>query len=250
MKLSFHRATVDVQCDRDHVRLFVELTHDAGMTVLNKRTNWLGGIHNFESIQRRRQRSQHLRLGHGQSNLTKLQKRMTACEQMIRIHVGHGAGSGDIHITTGEDGADSGAGFQRFRLFHIADGASTHHGNNSSASKLWSKLLQGLFGESAEHEWRFNGLQIIRRISQSTAGATGRRCLAGRNRFGGYSSVCRSLVQSVDLEHLANRSYAGNWLFGKCSDAEGKRSGKFSVQVNRAAAHAGDDAGVLRFFTD
>ena len=54
----------------------------------------------LKALQRRRQRGQHVGLGHGQVDLAKLQQRMAAGEQALGIDVGDGAGGGNIHVAT------------------------------------------------------------------------------------------------------------------------------------------------------
>jgi hypothetical protein len=64
--------------------------------------------------------------------------------------------------------------------------------------------------------------------------------------FGVNRAIPRSTVHRIDLQHLCDRSYAGNRFFGKFADAESQSPCKFSIQINRAAAHARDHARVFR----
>ena len=57
-----------------------------------------------------------------------------------------------------------------------------------------------------------------------------------------------ALVHGVDLEHVGDRSHAGDRFLGEFADAERQRARQFAVKINRAAAHAGDHAGVFRLF--
>ena len=55
-------------------------------------------------------------------------------------------------------------------------------------------------------------------------------------------------VEFVDLHHLRNRGHAGDGILGERADAKGDCAQQLSVNVNRAAAHAGHHAGVFRLF--
>ncbi len=102
--------------DRNHLRLLAELSHDAGVTVLHEGAHRLGGVHDLESVQRRRQSGQHFRLGHRQIHHAELQQRMAAGQQVLRVHVGDGAGGGDVHVAAHQNRADGRARLQRFGL--------------------------------------------------------------------------------------------------------------------------------------
>ena len=52
--------------------LLAEFAKNSVVSVLHKRSYGLGRIDNFECVQRRWQRSQHLRFGHGQINHSEL----------------------------------------------------------------------------------------------------------------------------------------------------------------------------------
>ena len=67
------RAAVNRQRHWNHLRLLVEHAHDARMAILHKRSGSLRGVDDLECVQRRRQRSQHLGLVHGQIDSAKLQ---------------------------------------------------------------------------------------------------------------------------------------------------------------------------------
>ena len=52
----------------------------------------------------------------------------------------------------------------------------------------------------------------------------------------------RTAIERADLEHLGDRSHAGDWFFRELADAEGNGSREFAVQVDGAAAHSSDYA--------
>ena len=64
-------------------------------------------------------------------------------------------------------------------------------------------------------------------------------------------SVCLLERQSrvggciANFEHLGNWSHAGNGLFRELANAERDRAGQLSIEINGAAAHAGDYPGVV-----
>ena len=72
----------------------------------------LGGVDDLESIQRRRQRGQHLRLGHGQIHAAELHQRMAARQQVLGIDVGDRAGGRDVHVAAHQDRADGRSGLK------------------------------------------------------------------------------------------------------------------------------------------
>ena len=164
---------------RNHLRLAPRHAHDAVLAVLHERADRLGRVDDLERIHRRRQRGQHRGLRHRQVHFAKLQQRMSAGEQALRIDVGHGAGGGNIHIATNQHGADGGSRFDRFRLLAIARRANAHHRNDARRGELRSVALQGLVRKTVEHERRFDGLQIVAvilgRERRAFAGARGLR---------------------------------------------------------------------------
>jgi hypothetical protein len=64
-------------------------------------------------------------------------------------------------------------------------------------------------------------------------------------RFDG--SGARISVERTDLKHLGDWRDAGDRFFRKFADAEGERAREFAIQIYRAAAHSGDDAGIFSF---
>ena len=49
------------------------------------------------------------------------------------------------------------------------------------------------------------------------------------------------------IQDVLNRRDPGDGLLGKDAELQGERSGKFAIEINRTAAHAGNDAGMLDF---
>ena len=64
--------------------------------------------------------------------------------------------------------------------------------------------------------------------------------------FGDTHSATRLAV--ADLEHLLDGSDAGDRILGELADAVAESADQLAVDVDGAAAHAGDDASVLRLF--
>ena len=121
MKLLLAGAAVDVQRDRNHLRLTVEHTHNASVAILYKSSNRFGSVDDLEGVQRRGQSSQHLGLIHGQIDGTELQQWMSAGEQFLRIDISHRAGGFNVHITAHQNRADGGSRHNRLGLLIVAD---------------------------------------------------------------------------------------------------------------------------------
>ena len=132
---------MDGQRDRNHFRCLAELTQNSVVAVLHERADGLGGIHDLERVQRRGQRGQHLSLGHGQIHHAELHQGMAASQQMRGVHVGDGAGGGNIHVAAHQDGADCRARLDRLGLLGITDRASAHHRDDARGGKLGSEAL-------------------------------------------------------------------------------------------------------------
>ena len=115
------------------------------MAVLHKSADGFGGVHDFECVQWRSQRGHDLGLGHWKIDRSELHQRVTAGQEVGRIHVGHGASGGDIHIATHQDGADGRTRFKPLRLFGVADRTDSHYRHDSRRCKLRSELFQRSF---------------------------------------------------------------------------------------------------------
>jgi hypothetical protein len=50
------------------------------------------------------------------------------------------------------------------------------------------------------------------------------------------------------MQNVFDRRDAADGFLGENAEFQRQRSSQFSIQIDRAAAHAGDDAGVLDFF--
>ena len=88
--------------------------------------------------------------------MPELQQGMAAGQQMLSVHVGDGAGGGNIHIAAHQNGAHGRAGLQRFRLFGVADRARAHHGDDSSGSELGAKSCMA----SSENPLKTSGVSM------------------------------------------------------------------------------------------
>src|ERR1035438_5556516 len=55
------------------------------------------------------------------------------------------------------------------------------------------------------------------------------------------------MIEGIDLKHLLNWRYAGNRLLRELADAKGERARQLTIEIDWAAAHACDHAGILRF---
>src|SRR5216683_2506446 len=184
---------------------------------------------------------------------------MPASEQMLRINISDGAGGLDIHIAANQHRAHRGAWLQRLWLLGIAHRARPHHGYDSRGSELRSEAVNRIFRKSVEYQWRLNGLEIIRKslsslwtrlpwpISRrpSPARDIPPHTIRGRPR---RSFLRWTAIERIDLQHVGNRSHAGNRLFGKLANAERQSTRQLAVQIHRTSAHARNHAGVLDLF--
>jgi hypothetical protein len=127
---------------RNHLRLLPRHAHDPVLAILHESADRLGRVDDLERIQRRRQRGQHRGLRHRQIHFAKLQQRMSAGQQALRIDVGHGAGGGNIHIAANQHGADGRARLDRLRLLAIARRANAHHRNDARRRELRSSAAR------------------------------------------------------------------------------------------------------------
>src|SRR6185312_10740061 len=171
---------------------------------------------------------------------------MSAGQQSLRIDVGDRAGGGNIHVSAHQHRADGRAWLNGLRLMLAARGTDSHYGNEPCLGKLTGKLLDGLFAESAEHKGsvdrlheRSEALQIRPGSDRRPAHRLGHARRAHRVRL--------RAIHRVDFEHLLDRSNSANGLFGELADAIGNRSDELSIDVYRAAAHAGHDSRKLDF---
>ncbi len=243
MKLFGLVGAVNAQGDGDHLRLVAEASQDAGVPVLDERADLFGGVNDLEGVQRRRHRGQHARLGHGNINGAKLQYRMSAGEKAFGIDVGHGAGRGDVHVAAHQDHADRRPGLDRFGLLLVGNRTGAHDRRHARRRELRGEALHGVFGETGKYQRRLDGSKQVRESRNAgTAGAGGVAFRFGNHRL----RVGRlGLVQRVNLEHLLDRGHAADRLLGEIADTEGECAHQFAVNVNRAAAHAGDHARVF-----
>src|SRR5215471_13811719 len=86
---------------------------------------------------------------------------MAASQKVVSIHVGDGAGGGNVHVSANQNGADGRARLDGFRLPRVGDGTGAHYWNDSRGGELRGKALHRVFGESVEDQGRFDGLKIV-----------------------------------------------------------------------------------------
>src|SRR5215472_17385459 len=158
------------------------------MTVLDKSTNGLSGVDDLECVERRRQSSDDIRLGHGHVHHAVLQQRMAAGQKMILIHVSNGAGGSGVHVSTDEHSTHGRSRLKRLRLLFIAGSAHAHYGNNAGGGKLVGEGLDCSFAEAVEDKWCINRGEELRVIltlvltgSAGSAGLVGNRVAASRS---------------------------------------------------------------------
>ena len=156
----------------NHLRLVPHLAENAGLAVLHEGAHGLGGVHDFESVQRRRQRGDDVGLGHRHVDLAKLHERMPAGEQVLGIDVGDRAGRRDIHVSAHQNRAHGRSGLDGLGLLLAARRASAHHRRDSGGDELVGIALERRVRKAVEHEGSFDRLEIV-----SIIRAVRERCL-------------------------------------------------------------------------
>src|SRR5581483_8303084 len=176
---------------------------------------------------------------------------MTAGKKMIGIYVSYGARGGDVHVATNKNRAHCRTGDERIGLLLVASRTHAHNRNDSRRCELGGKLLHRIFSESTENERGVNRLQIIREVLRSARRQTrpGRLSGKGWNRLHLNGNACWCAINRADLEHLGDRSNPCDRLFRKFADTKRDCAREFPIEINGAAAHAGDYTGVLGFLT-
>src|SRR6185437_12087506 len=172
---------------------------------------------------------------------------MSASQQVRGVDVSDGASRSNVHVAADENCTDSGTGHEWVRLFLRAYRADAHHGYDPLRGELRSKFLNRIFREPAEHKRSVDGLQIVGEALHRGAGDSWAGCLRSklRQRLCLDRNTGRSCVDGADLEHLGNRGHAGDRLLREFPDSERNRARELAVEIDRAAAHSGNNAGVL-----
>src|SRR5438093_5757889 len=87
---------------------------------------------------------------------------MAASQQVLRVHVGDGAGGGNVHITAHEDGTHRRAGFQRLRLLSVAYRSRALNRDSASSSELWREPRNRILCKTVEDQRGLAWLQVVR----------------------------------------------------------------------------------------
>ena len=139
MELFGPAGSVNVERDRNHLRLLIEAPQDAGVPVLDECPNGLSGVDDLEGVERRGQSRHHVGLGHGHLHHAVLGDGMAAGQQVLFIHVGDGAGGRSVHVSAHQHCAYYRSGNNGLRLFHSARPPHTHDRSDSRSRKLIGK---------------------------------------------------------------------------------------------------------------
>ena len=138
------------------------------------------------------------------------------------------------------------------RLLNVAYRSRAGNRHNASSGELRGEPLNRILRETAKNQRSLNWLQVVRirlgRFSRKTcearprgfAGRIDRAACAGRSCLG-------TAIQRVDLQHLIDRSHAGNRFLRELANAKRERAGELAVEVDGTAAHACNHARVLGF---
>ena len=220
-----------VHGDRDHTRLSAEDAHDCGASIFREGADGLRGVDDLEGVERTRQRGEDGGLRHGDIDRAILVDGVAAGEQAGGVDVGDRTGGCRGDVAADEDGGDSASGDKGLGLwgFRVIRASDSGDWSKTEVAEAVAEEIDCVLGDAAEGERRLDGRDR----------ASG--CAGGRN-------ASRGGVRAVeDLEHVFNGSDAGDGLLAELADAEAERADEAAVYVDRASAHAGDDAGVVGF---
>ncbi len=228
-------------------------------------------------LHRREQAGKHgvdVSAGHRKFGRSEAIHRMTKRVHLVAVDMGDRARAAEHQVAPDQHHADSVARFQRpfVRLF-----ATRRSGNCGAASRHEALVAErsaeevsNFRFEARHHERRRNGAhqcpnlagaEIIdgrKRLAANIRRPIGKRVIpvqrlakcrrqvfARQRILDSNAGRCRPRVgQRRRVGHFANRCNAGNWLFRETAERVRHRADQFAVDVDGAAAHAGDHAGM------
>ena len=91
-------AAMGMDRHRDHVGRLARHAANGGGAIFGKGADGLGGVDNFEGVQRRGQGGHYIRLGHGYGDVAVAGDGVSAGQDLLWVDVGHGTGGGDLQI--------------------------------------------------------------------------------------------------------------------------------------------------------
>jgi len=225
----------DGEGDGNHTGGDAEFAADGGGAVLGEGADGAAGVDDFEGVEGRGEGGDDLCGGHGEGDGPGLKDGMTAGEQLRGVDVGDGAGGGDFKVSADQLQADGRAGEQRGVVRGVgclAHGTAGGDGFKAGAGHAVFPNTDGFRRKAAHEQWGFHGLKSH---------------LAGGVGDGGLGQGLAGGGHVTDFQHVGDGSDASDGLFAELSDAVGECAEQAALDVDRATAHAGDDAGEFGF---
>src|SRR5271170_7263537 len=234
-RLGFPNRRHHLHRDRNHPRQRPKLPQNRRSPVLRKRPHRLRRINNLERVQRRRQRSQHLRLRHRHLHRPILGNRIPASQKPLRVDIRHRTSPRHREIPPHQHRAHRTPRHQRLRL-HRRRIRSTQprHRRQTHRSKPIPKPIHRLLAEPPKHQRSLHRPHLALSLD---ARRLGLRPLHPRR---------RRPASIPHLQHRLNRRYPADRLLRKLPNPVTQRPHQPPVDIHRAPAHPRHHARVLR----
>ena len=258
----------DAHRDRDRRRRPPHLADDGRQPVLEDAADGRRGVGDLERRRGGRKGEQDLRLRHRHLHRPRSQERVAEGEHPVVIDVGQRADPDHAEVSGRERGADRRAGRQRPRarsLHHPASGGRLETERLEDRSVIAQHAGVATGADQGDPDRLKSPRQASARRHRQTFGPRARR----RPRSGSLDRAvpsplrCQETAEQVglvgrsrglprrarELHHVGDRRDAGDRLLGERAEAIGDRADQLAIDVDRAAAHARDDARVLHLVT-
>ena len=213
----------------DHRRSLPDLPGNTALTVLRNRTDGIKRRGQFKGENQVGDIEMHIRRSHGQIDRASPEHRMTEGDDFVTVAIRNRADAADVHIAANQLHADSRTGLQiQVGVFrqHLRHAAALHRLHVPGCGLLLEKCKAA--GIQAGHRQRRRNRRESERLRRSKV------------------CGCRRVKPFRVPQHLMNRRDADNrvvredgWNKRQCAD-------QFAVNINRAAAHARQDARFLQ----
>ena len=243
-------AAGDGHFDGNHRGAGAEGAGDGGEPVLGDRAKDGAGVGDFERGERGRQNRDDIGGAHREFDVAQGKHRMTEGRDAGAVDPGDGAGAGDRDVAGGERDGNGAAGAQGGRRREVCGRRS--RGRRAAAER---GDLEAEGGELRRKQVGYRGGQTAQR-EDGPEGVVARRGGNRRRRAGargGFFRADRSRGERrrgevgfvADLGEIGGGREAGVAHGLEALDLVTEGAGEFALDVERAAAHAGDGAHVL-----
>src|SRR6202790_3512309 len=239
MQFFLGRAVRDDEIERDHGGSSAQFSGDGGEVVTGDGADGAADIDDLCGSQAGGKSGDNPAAGHGEGHLPEAQEGMAAEVHPVGLDSGDGAGGIDGGVALNENHASHVTGDQ-VRVFRARSGGAALGGDETVVLDLRGKLLQSRGLKTGENQRRGDGFE-----SRAEGEARVRdRFIGQRELLGGDG---RRVVLRGRTENVLDGRDPCDGFLGEYAEFEGERAGKFAFDIDGAAAHAGDDAGVLDF---